>query len=83
MGELESKSTFAGSFTGQCPAPINANERVQLAHGGGGKLTQQLIENLLLPHFSNAALNQQGDGAVLDVGGQKLVLSTDSYVIKP
>ena len=87
MAELESKSTFTGQFTvqftGQCPAPINSNERVQLAHGGGGKLTQQLIDNVFLPHFSNAALNQQGDGAVLDVGSQKLVFSTDSYVINP
>ena len=87
MAELESKSTLAeqitGQFTGHCPAPINSNERVQLAHGGGGKLTQQLIEGMFQPHFANKALDQQGDGAVLDIGGQKLVFSTDSYVINP
>ena len=79
MSKLESTVTF----TGQCPAPINATDRVQLAHGGGGKLTQQLIEGLFLPHLSNSALDQQSDGAILDIGGQKLVFSTDSYVVNP
>ena len=79
MSELDSKVTF----TGQCPTSTSASGRVQLAHGGGGKLTQQLIEGLFLPHFSNPALDQQGDGAILNVGEQKLVFSTDSYVINP
>jgi len=56
---------------------------VLLAHGGGGKLTQRLIEQLLVPSFDNPALRELHDGAVLDIGGTKIAFSTDSFVVKP
>lgn len=34
-----------------CPLPISEYERVQLAHGGGGRLMRQLLERLFLPAF--------------------------------
>lgn len=58
------------------------NDIVTLDHGSGGKKTSQLIEELLLPAFSNEALEQLGDGAVLDLSGP-LVFSTDSFVVDP
>jgi hydrogenase expression/formation protein HypE len=56
---------------------------VTLGHGGGGRLTQMLIERMFLRAFANPALETLHDGAVLDIGGERMALSTDSYVIKP
>ncbi len=54
-----------------------------LAHGGGGTLTHQLIEQLFVPAFDNPALSARHDGARLDLGGARLAFSTDSYVVRP
>jgi hydrogenase expression/formation protein HypE len=54
-----------------------------MAHGGGGRLTNQLIEKLFVPAFQNPFLGQQHDGASLDINGQRLAFSTDSYVVQP
>ena len=66
-----------------CPAPLPSEDRILMAHGGGGKLTQQLIEKLFLPLFSNPALEARHDGAVVTVKGVRLAVSTDSYVVQP
>lgn len=66
-----------------CPAPRPADEFVLLAHGGGGKLTQQLFERLFLPAFACAPLEARHDGAVLRLNGQRLAFTTDSYVVQP
>jgi hydrogenase expression/formation protein HypE len=66
-----------------CPLPLPATKRIVLAHGGGGRLTNQLIEDIFLPAFSNAALDARHDGAVLAVGGARLAMTTDSYVVQP
>ena len=67
----------------QCPIPISDYPTVTLAHGGGGRLTQMLIERMYLPVFSNPQLAQQHDGALLEVNGARLAFSTDSFVISP
>jgi hydrogenase expression/formation protein HypE len=54
-----------------------------MAHGGGGKLGNELVEHLFLPAFRNPALENLGDAAVLDLGGARLAMSTDSYVVQP
>ena len=66
-----------------CPVPLPAGDRVLLAHGGGGKLTNQLIEKVFLPEFSNPALAARHDGAVVEFGGARLAFTTDSYVVHP
>ena len=58
------------------------DEIITLDYGSGGKKTSRLIENMLLPAFSNPALESLGDGAVLP-GADKLVFSTDSFVVSP
>jgi len=54
-----------------------------MAHGGGGRLTQQLIERVFLPAFSNDLLAAQHDGASMEIGGARLAFTTDSYVVRP
>ncbi|MGA2327144.1 MAG: hydrogenase expression/formation protein HypE [Bryobacteraceae bacterium] len=66
-----------------CPLPLPAGDRILLAHGGGGKLMNQLIERVFLPAFANPALNARHDGAVLEIAGARLAFTTDSYVVQP
>ncbi|MBI4597628.1 MAG: hydrogenase expression/formation protein HypE [Candidatus Omnitrophica bacterium] len=66
-----------------CPIPLTDYPTVLLGHGGGGKLTQQLIERLMLPAFNNPWLGMRHDGAVMDLQGVRLAFTTDSYVVQP
>ncbi len=66
-----------------CPIPIDQYPNVVLAHGGGGKLTHQLIEKMFLTAFSNTFLHARHDGAVFDPPSSKLAFTTDSYVVQP
>ncbi len=65
-----------------CPIPLSDYPKVLLAHGGGGKLTQQLIERMFVTAFGKP-LGPLHDGAVFPVGGARLAFSTDSYVVNP
>jgi hydrogenase expression/formation protein HypE len=71
------------AFNLNCPVPRVADDRIVLAHGGGGRLTHQLIEKIFIPAFSNAALEQRHDGAVVSVNGGRLAFTTDSFVVRP
>src|SRR5438270_12690686 len=70
-------------FNLSCPVPRVADDRIVLAHGGGGRLTHQLIEKIFIPAFSNDALDQRHDGAVVPVNGTRLAFTTDSFVVRP
>ncbi|MDB6123278.1 MAG: hypE [Pedosphaera sp.] len=54
-----------------------------MAHGSGGRLTQQLIQKMVLPQFKNEFLNPLHDGAMFSVNDTKLAFSTDSFVVNP
>ena len=66
-----------------CPAPLTDTARVQLGHGSGGKLSAALLRERFLPHFDNAILAQLGDAAIVEVAGQRLAISTDTFVVQP
>jgi len=53
-------------FSLQCPIPISDYPTITLAHGGGGKLSQMLVERMFVPAFANPELATLHDGAVLD-----------------
>lgn len=67
----------------QCPVPIMNHKTIQLAHGAGGKLSNDLIETLFFPRFSNETLASLEDQAVLNFPGERLSFSTDSFVVDP
>ncbi len=67
----------------QCPIPISDYPTILLGHGGGGRLTQMLIDGMFVQAFANPALEMLHDGAVLDLPGPRLAFSTDSFVISP
>jgi hydrogenase expression/formation protein HypE len=66
-----------------CPLPLRDYPNIVLGHGGGGKLTAELVEHLFLPAFHNPALMNLGDSSVLTVPSGRLAYSTDSFVVRP
>ena len=58
------------------------DEIITLDYGSGGKKTARLIEQTIVSALENPALSELGDGAILP-GGEKLVFSTDSFVVSP
>jgi hydrogenase expression/formation protein HypE len=57
---------------------------ITVGHGGGGRLTQDLINRIFRPAFANAALEAQHDGALLSFpGGGRLAFTTDAHVVSP
>ncbi len=68
-----------------CPLPLRDHDRVVMGHGGGGRLTGELIDHLFLPAFGGAPAEASDAAPVLDQlqPGERLVFSTDSYVVRP
>ncbi len=66
-----------------CPLPLRDYTRIVLGHGGGGQLSAELVEHLFVPAFGGATLAELGDAAVVDVPSGRLVLTTDSFVVRP
>ena len=66
-----------------CPTPLATTDRVQLGHGSGGKMSAALVRERFLPLFRNEILAQLGDAALVDVAGQSLAISTDTFVVQP
>lgn len=56
---------------------------ITMAHGAGGKLSQELVEQVILPELSNPLLDVLHDGAIMQLSAGKLAFSTDSYVVRP
>jgi hydrogenase expression/formation protein HypE len=76
-------SPLANSGSIQCPRPMSEYPRVVMAHGGGGRMTQELLEQVFLRAFDNAALNEREDAALLSPRRGRLAFSTDAYVVQP
>lgn len=62
--------------------PLRETKRIVMGHGGGGILSEELIENLFLPAFGSSG-GPSRDSAVLDTGAGRIALTTDSYVVNP
>ncbi|MCP4160961.1 MAG: hydrogenase expression/formation protein HypE, partial [Deltaproteobacteria bacterium] len=59
------------------------DKNVLLDHGSGGKRSNMMISDIILPAFDNPMLAALNDSAVFEIDGKKLSFSTDSYVIDP
>jgi len=68
-----------------CPMPLRDHPQVVMGHGGGGALSSDLVEHLLLPAYGDdgGVLAQLGDAAVLAINGGRIAMSTDSFVVRP
>jgi hydrogenase expression/formation protein HypE len=65
--------------TTRAKRPKFRDERINMAHGAGGKATQTLIEGLLVPAFASQQGEAMGDAAIVD----GVAITTDSFVVKP
>ncbi|MGA8037012.1 MAG: hydrogenase expression/formation protein HypE [Candidatus Acidiferrales bacterium] len=66
-----------------CPVPMQVRDSILLGHGSGGRMSGDLLQNILLPALRNPILERLDDQAVLDVHGSRIAFTTDSYVVKP
>src|SRR5215469_16574351 len=63
--------------------PRIREERITMSHGAGGKASRTLVEAVFLDAFRNPLLEPLEDAAQLQVGGSRLALTTDTYVVSP
>jgi hydrogenase expression/formation protein HypE len=67
-----------------CPAPIPERARVLLGHGSGGQLSAALMRDVIGPALAvSSPGGPLNDAAVVDVAGQRLAFTTDSFVVSP
>ena len=69
-------------FSLNCPTSTS-DDIIRLAHGGGGRLMQQLLRDLIVPTLGNTSLTSQHDAAVVEIGSKRCAFTTDSYVVRP
>ncbi len=66
-----------------CPLSDTDIPRIQMAHGGGGRMMQDLIRDIIMPAFRNPLLEQNHDGAIFPGGEGDLAFTTDGHVVQP
>jgi hydrogenase expression/formation protein HypE len=76
-------TTYASPANATCPLPFTDYPSVTLAHGGGGRFSKMLVEELFYAAFGNPTLGVFHDGAQITLNGGRIAMSTDSYVINP
>ena len=57
----------------ECPVPEPVSDRIQMAHGGGGRLMNDLIRSVFLNAFGTPSGGVQNDAAVLDFPPGRLI----------
>ncbi|MFB3891743.1 MAG: hydrogenase expression/formation protein HypE [Phycisphaerae bacterium] len=68
-------------------------EHIQIAHGGGGQLTAELVAQVILPALGDASAQDAGgltDAAIIQIASgdgeleaSRIAFTTDSYVVQP
>lgn len=56
---------------------------ILLGHGSGGKLTHNLLDEIIIPILSGVEQSEQNDAAILPQPEGRLAFTTDSYVVDP
>jgi hydrogenase expression/formation protein HypE len=57
--------------------------KIEIGHGGGGRLTKDLIEKLFLTYLSSEELKPLEDAAYINLKQNTTAITTDSYVVRP
>lgn len=61
----------------------NEKRLVLLAHGDGGAMTKELVDEIFLRHFNNRYLDSLSDSAILPGKEGPMCFTTDSFVVDP
>src|SRR5271156_80760 len=65
-------------------APIRFRDpQIEMAHGAGGKASRKLVEGLFAPLLFGSSPGPLGDAAQVEIGGTKVAITTDSFVVSP
>lgn len=62
---------------------MHKEDRILLAHGGGGRLSRDLIDAEIVSRFGDGPLKGLPDGATLPISSDHMVFTTDSFVVQP
>ena len=62
---------------------MQKDTEVRLGHGSGGAMMKRLIDDLFLDEFSDEAALPGDDAGVVPLGGERIAMSTDSFVVTP
>ena len=57
--------------------------RISLAHGNGGRLMRELIEQVFARHLANPGLDIQADAVPLALDDRDLLFTTDGFTVQP
>ncbi|MCI5567400.1 MAG: hydrogenase expression/formation protein HypE [Veillonellaceae bacterium] len=58
------------------------DKMITLAHGGGGRKTSELINNIFRKHLGNEEFTSD-DAAVLEPAAKKIAFTTDGFIVTP
>ncbi len=58
-------------------------DRILLAHGSGGTMMRELVEDVFVADFADEALSRMDDAATLEMPPGRIAMSTDTYVVDP
>lgn len=56
---------------------------ISLAHGNGGRLMRELIEEIFARHLANPELDIQADAVALPAGEGQMMFTTDGFTVQP
>lgn len=73
----------APRFGAACPLPHREEERVRLAHGGGGRLQEELVREVFLDAFASEVRGAAEDAAQLELPPGRVAFTTDGFVVTP
>lgn len=62
---------------------MKKDTEVRLGHGSGGAMMKRLIDDLFLDEFKAEASLPGDDAGVVPLGGGRIAMSTDSFVVTP
>ena len=58
-------------------------EHILLAHGSGGTMMHELVDEVFIEEFGDEVLRREDDAAAVPFDGNRLAFSTDTYVVHP
>jgi hydrogenase expression/formation protein HypE len=71
-----------------CPIPLRHDEQIVMGHGSGGRMTNDLIRRVFMPHLSSPALSAGNDAGLVTLNkftnlAGTFAISTDSHIVHP
>ncbi len=76
-------TTTDGPTTGIRQRGGDGSRLIELDHGTGGGMSQELIAELIAPRLGSVHHGRMEDSAMLDIDSDRIAVSTDSFVIDP